>query len=101
MNMECTFINFNDKFYPIRSCTWERNSVEIHADISSTEFEKTLLDSSYLECNEYAELLDGDIMYYIPNDVLLNPESSDNDILEYIIKNVDSDVFDIFNKTKG
>lgn len=99
--MECTFINFNDKSYPVRTCTWERNGVEIQADISSTEFGKLLLDNSYLECNEYAELLDEDIMYYIPNDVLLEPESSDNDILEYIIKNVDSDVLDIFNKTKG
>jgi len=99
--LDCTFINFNDKFYPVRTCTWERNDVDIRADISSTEFENTLLDSSYLPCNEYAELLDEDIMYYIPNDVLINPESSDNDILEYIIKNVDSDILDIFNKTKG
>lgn len=94
--MECTFININDKYYPIRSCTWEHNGVEIQAYISSMEFEYTLLP-----CNRYAEILDEDIMYYIPSDVLLEPESSDDDILEYIIKNVDPDVLDIFNKTKG
>ena len=93
--MDCTFINFNDKFYPIRTCTWERNGIKICADIGSTELEKMLLDASTLECDEYAELLDGDIMYYVDAEILTNTDS-DEEILEYIIKNVDSDILDLF-----
>lgn len=79
--------------FPLRDCTFTCGDKQIRRLIGS-EFMSDILFGEDGWRDDEAELIDSEIQYFIPHDKLLT--LSDNEILEYIYKYVDGDIYDDF-----
>lgn len=93
--MNFKYYEYKKITFPVRDCTFTRNGHDLSGVLVGSEVMSKLLfkeNSDYVD--EEAEQLDSLMYCYIPHDKLLN--LSDNEILEYIHKYIDVDIYDSF-----
>lgn len=96
--MEFVYREYKKTVFPIRKCTWTRHGVTrsrlIGSELMSTAFNfdwKKIKPS-----DDDAMHIDEEIAYYAPHDMIVG--SSDDEILNYIYKEIETSVLDIFEE---
>ena len=89
-------VTYKNMVYPVRDCSWTVSGATRIVRVGSEKLSDALnLNCSKgIPCDSDAVGIDNMIAYYIPDVILIS--SSDDEILDYIRKEIDEDVMDIF-----
>ena len=99
-SIDIVYIEYNGKQYPVRECVFLASNTGLTRNISvvrriaGEELNSVLLDENGNYKDELAQKIDEDIAYYVPESELKNLD--DNQMLDYLYNNIDSDIYDIF-----
>lgn len=89
------FYEYKNLTFAIRDCTFTHNGKTLSGVfVSSEDVYKMFFNENGDFADEEAEHLDSMIQYYIPHEKLHN--LSDDEILDYIYKYVDGEIYDDF-----
>ena len=96
--MEFDYVEYKKTIFPVRECTWTRNGVtkrvRIGSELMSTAFNFDW--SKPKQIDDDAMHIDKTIAYYVPHDMIIG--SSDDEILNYIYREIEASVLDIFEE---
>lgn len=99
-SIDIVYIEYMGKQYPVRECIFLASNTGLTRNISAVrriageELNSVLLDKNGNYKDELAQKIDEDIAYYVPESELKNLD--DNQMLDYLYNNIDSDIYDIF-----
>lgn len=93
--MEFEFREYKKITFPVRDCTWTRYGVTRNRLVGS-EVMNSMLWGKNEPVDDEARQVDCGIAYYIPHELLIT--GSDDEILDYIFREIEQSVMDIFEE---
>lgn len=82
--------------FPIRECEWTKNGVTRRRFVGSTIMSDILWDGKNKLTDEDAFEIDCGIAYYVPHDLIIN--GSDDEIFDYIFREIEQEIMEIFEE---